>query len=393
MKHDNVIVIGGAICALGIVRALGKYGIKSTILSYNKNDIAHTSKYVDSFICIPDPQIQEKEFIEKLIDLGSKYRKALLIPTTDEVLIATSKHKQLLSKYYTVSTLDEKHLKIFIAKKYTYELCANLKIPYPKTYMPKNLAELEKIQIRFPCIVKPVQSHIFMRQFHTKLIRIRTDDELKKIFGLCKAKGQEVMIQEWIRGNDSHMFTNIIYIDQQGRIQASAVFQKTRQNPPRTGVVRVARTYPHNMPFVKYSNKIIKHLGLKGIFEFEYKKDLRTDTLKLIEINPRFCRYNWLYTVAGVNIPYMMYHDLINKKPIPSQKAYRTNVYFIDVYADVINYIFRDRKELWTLRDYIAPYRKDKTFAVFAKDDPKPFLYQFLILPFKYFRMVRDMLQ
>ncbi|KAF5432231.1 hypothetical protein C5S35_17400 [Candidatus Methanophagaceae archaeon] len=76
------------------------------------------------------------------------------------------------------------------------------------------------------------------------------------------------------------------------------------------------------------------------------------------------------------------------RKKIYAPKTVINNVYWIETYADIINSIIRDRKGFRALNEYISSYRKDKTFAVLVKDDLKPFLYQFLILLFKYLRMV-----
>ncbi len=65
-------------------------------------------------------------------------------------------------------------------------------------------------------------------------------------------------------------------------------------------------------------------------------------------------------------------------------------MYIIELYAELINYLLRKKKENWTTKEYLEPYRgSDKIFAVYPKEDIKPFIKMCLILPFKYIRIIK----
>lgn len=361
---------------------------------YKKYDMAHVSRFVDKKFKIPDPNINEKEFIRFLIRKSKRLKSALLIPTNDETAVATSKYKEILSKYYIVSTADCNNIRTFINKKRTYALCDELNIPYPKTVKVGSIEELKNIRdmISFPCLIRPEISHKFATDFNKKMFEVSNYNELKEKCLLCIKKGHRILIQELIQGDASNLYENIYYYNSKGECVAEFFMQKIRQYPPKFGVGSVVRCHPKITEMDFYSKKLLESVKYRGTVHVEYKKDPKDGKYKLLEVNPRFIRTNWLHTYCGVNIPYILYTDLVEKKDI-STKIVKTNVYWIELYADIINSIIRDRKGLLALNEYISSYRKDKTFAVLAKEDLKPFLYQFLRLLFKYLRMVRRMLQ
>lgn len=386
---NTVILLGAHVNALGIIRALANKDLEIIVMYYKKYDIAQVSKFVDKKFKIPDPNVNEKEFIRFLVRKSKRLQSALLIPTNDETAVVTSKYKELLSKYYIVSTADCNNIRTFINKKKTYALCEELNIPYPKTVKVGSIEELEKIRdmISFPCLIRPEISHTFATDFNKKLFEVSNYSELNEKCLLCFKKGHPILIQEFIHGDATNLHENIYYYNSKGECVAEFFMQKIRQYPQKFGVCSVVRCHPRITEIDFYSKKLLKYINYRGAVHVEYKKDPKDGKYKLLEVNPRFIRANWLHTYCGVNIPYILYNDLVEKKDI-RPKTVINNVYWIEIYADIINSIIRDRKGFRALNEYISSYRKDKTFAVLVKDDLKPFLYQFLILLFKYLRMV-----
>ena len=105
----------------------------------------------------------------------------------------------------------------------------------------------------------------------------------------------------------------------------------------------------------------------------EFKRDSRDQAFKLMEINARIPRANWLAAYCGVNLPWLAYKDLIDKEKLEIND-YSKNVYWIEVSKDIAHSIFRHREENLTLRDYISPYfSSSKTFADVSGKDFLPF--------------------
>jgi len=136
---------------------------------------------------------------------------------------------------------------------------------------------------------------------------------------------------------------------------------------------------------------LLKEVSFRGTATAEFKKDPRDNQFKLLEINARMTRSNWLATYCGVNFPWIIYLDLVEGKQV-EVKEYKEEVYWIELYQDIMNSVFRYREDHLGFRDFIRPYlAKEKTFAVLSKTDIMPFLKQLIILPIKYYRFFKSL--
>ena len=91
----------------------------------------------------------------------------------------------------------------------------------------------EKIEtiIKYPCIIKPVDSSTFVAKFRTKIFKVNNREELKA--GLKKAQDAnlEVIVQRIIPGFDDHMYTFDTYLNQDSKVTHWMTAQKFRQYP------------------------------------------------------------------------------------------------------------------------------------------------------------------
>ena len=168
--------------------------------------------------------------------------------------------------------------------------------------------------------------------------------------------------------------------------------RKIRQNPPQFGVARVAISQDRIPQLEEFTERILKEADFRGIVHAEFKKDPRDNQFKLLEINGRIQRSNWLATNCGINFPWIAYMDLVEKKQI-EVRDYKKDVYWIELYQDILNSVFRHNREDLRFRDYIKPYlSKNKTFADLSTDDFMPFFKQISILPIKYYRFFNSVM-
>jgi hypothetical protein len=87
-------------------------------------------------------------------------------------------------------------------------------------------------------------------------------------------------------------------------------------------------------------------------------------------------RNNQLPFSCGVNFPWIIFSDL-NNKTLEKFTSYNDKKYWIELYSDILNSIFRHSKENYSIKEYLAPYlSRNKIFAVLNLKDPLPFIYQ-----------------
>src|SRR5579885_2784419 len=336
----KAIVIGCHVCGLGVIRSLGLKGFQIIAMSYDGTDFGHHSKYVYERAKIPHPRIEEKDFIDFLIKNSYKWEGALIFDTNDDVAVSISKNRAELVNHYKIVTAEWK----------------------------------------------------ILRKFNSKIFRVSNCRELLSKFDLCLESGYKVMVQEIIPGPDSNLYECMVYVNSEGHINTTFLFRKVRQNPPQFGVARVAISQDRIPQIEDFTERILKEADFRGIATAEFKKDPRDNQFKLLEINVRAFRPNWLATYCGINFPWITYMDLVEKEQIKVTN-YKKDVYWIELYQDVLNSVFRRNREDLRFSDYIKPYlSKNKTFAILSTDDFMPFLRQIGILPVKYYKFFKSMI-
>ncbi|MBU0579646.1 MAG: ATP-grasp domain-containing protein [Candidatus Margulisbacteria bacterium] len=390
-KKASVLVVGSHVSGLAVIRALGAKGIKPVALSYEKSDFGNVSKYVSEKVTIPHPRLEEENFIDFLIGNVHRWKDALIIDTDDNGAVTISKHKHELLDYYKVATAEWELLKNFLEKKEAHKLALECNVPHPKNFLPKTIVDLDEIKdhINYPVILKPVRGHEFYSKFHIKNFEVNTYEELLSKFRLCIDENQEVMLQEIIVGPETNLYKMQTYINSKGLLSAKFFWNKIRQHPPMFGVGRVGISSERNEEVEHLSQKLIEHSKYKGYFSIEFKKDLRDDQLKLMEVNVRMPRNGMLAVASGVNFPWIIYKDLAEDEQIIIDD-YIKNFYYIEIGLDLYNAIFHHKKEKFKIKDYILPYlSKNKVFAIFSLSDIKPFIKLLLLLFSKFLFRIR----
>jgi D-aspartate ligase len=368
------IVIGGHVMGLAVIRALGKMGVPVVVVVYNKNEeMGYVSKYVVEKILAPHPEKSENEFIDVLVKLAARLNGGLLIPTSDETLGAISRHKTLLENHYLVACTEWNITEQFIDKKYTYALAEEIGVPAPKTTIPHSIEDVERYSetVQFPCLVKPCKSHTFFDRYKRKMTKVENLKQMVAAYQEAAGSDLEMMLQELIPGDDTQGVNyNSYFWDGEPLVEFTA--EKVRNAPPELGSPRVAIS-KHIPEVLEPGRKILKALGFYGFSCTEFKKDTRDGIYKLMEVNGRHNRSGLLAVQCGINFPWIQYRHLAYGE-LPSAKDYRTGVYWIDIFRDIGYSLKCFRSEGLSLSQYIQPYRSPHIFAIWDKQDPKPFL-------------------
>jgi predicted ATP-grasp superfamily ATP-dependent carboligase len=368
------IVLSSHTMGLGVIRALGIMGVPIVAVVYNENeDMGYVSKYVKEWIPAPHPEKAEDQFIEVLMKCAARLSGSLVIPTNDETLAVVSHHKTLLECHYLVACTEWNITEQFIDKKHTYALADTIGIPAPKTIVPHSLEDVDRYSrtIDFPCLVKPCQSHSYFDRFKRKMTRVENLQQMLTVYQEAADAGLETLLQEWIPGDDTQGVNyNSYFWNSEPLTEFTA--EKVRNAPPELGSPRVAVS-KNISEVLEPGRKILKAMGFYGYSCTEFKKDARDGIYKLMEVNGRHNRSGLLAVRCGINFPWIQYKHLVYGE-LPSACDYQTGIYWIDMFRDISFSLKFFRKERYSLSQYIQPYRSPHVFAVWDKQDPKPFM-------------------
>ena len=367
------IVLSTHTMGLGVIRALGIMGVPVIAVYYDSGDMGYLSKYVKEKIYAPHPEKAEDQFIDLLIQSATRFSGGLLIPASDETLTTVSRHKNLLEHNYIVACTEWEITERFIDKKRTYALADTVGVPAPKTIVPQSIEDLEKYSqaMHFPCLVKPSQSHRYYDLFKKKMVRVDNLDQMVAAYQQAADAGLEVMLQEFIPGDDSQVVNYNSY-SWNGEPLVEFTAQQLRKAPPEFGAPRVVMS--KDIPeVIEPGRRILQAMGFYGYSCTEFKKDPRDGVYKLMEVNGRHNRSSLLAVRCGLNFPWLQYKHLVQGE-LPSPSLYRTGIYWISLDRDVVYSAKYYHKERYSLMQYIRPYLRSHVFDIFAWKDAKPFM-------------------
>ena len=328
------VVVSGHTMALAVVRALGEAGVPVAVLHYDARDMAHTSRFVVADIRIPHPLHDEAGFIEAVMEQGRRFAGGVLIPASDESTVAVSRHKQRLEERYRVACPAWEVTERFIDKTTTHALAVECGVATPRTIVPRSPHEAADagVEIGFPLLLKPAESHLFFEHFKRKMFRVETSAQLDSCYARSCEAGLSVVVQEIIPGPDSSVVNYNSYT-WDGATPVEFTARQLRKAPPHLGSPRVAVS--ERIPeVIDPGRRILRAMGFHGFACTEFKQDERDGEYKLLEVNGRHNLSGMLALRCGVNFPLIQYRHLA-EGVTPTASAFRSGVYWTDVFRDL----------------------------------------------------------
>ena len=381
----GAVITGGNFQALGALRTLAKKDIPIVVLDFHRS-ISKYSKYKKRFYKSPNPSYAEV-YANYLIDLAQKEKLHgwVIFPNNDEVIYVLSRFKHVLKEYYRIPTQDWNITRKIYDKKYTYQIAKDNNIPIPKTYYTTNLRELLRLDLKFPLVIKPSIRPNFYNKIKTKAFRINNEKELINTYNMVSSviDHSEILVQEFIPGGPNYLYSFSPFF-KNGKVVTGVAARRTRQHPMDFGHASTFAELVYMPELQRIAQKFLKLIDFYGIAEVEFMKDSRNGQYKLIEVNPRVWGWHTLAIAAGVDLPYLLYQDMIGKDieiPTPAEQ-----MKWIRLITDIPTVFLEIVKGKMKFSDYRMSMKGKKEFAVFDINDPLPFLAEILMLPYFWVR-------
>ena len=374
----SVMVTGNRCCNnLGVIRGLGRRGIPIILLDVDRGSMTQYSKYISKKLTCPDPNESDIRFINFLLDVGKQMdKKCMMIPTGDTEVMALSKHKEELERFYLLPIPPFEVTQKLVNKKKFYKLLDQMSVPHPKTYFPNDISDVKIIskEITYPYLVKPIFSTNFGEDFSVKSFKANTAEELVKVYNKAILSRHEVVIQEIIPGKEIYMFYT--YFNKKSEPIAICGYDKLRQYPPDFGCGSLCKSAWRSVP-IDSAIRVLRAIKYHGIAEPEFKRDPRDGEYKLLEINARTSTENRLPARCGVDVEYIAYLDTVGQCTKDSSSP-NSGILWVDEFYDLLSCLIQLKEKRLGIRDMFKSLRGEKEYAIFAWDDPLPCL----IFPF-----------
>ncbi|MBS5842940.1 MAG: ATP-grasp domain-containing protein [Clostridiales bacterium] len=287
--------------SLSAIRALGKGENYIIAMGNSVFDMGLWSVYVKERIIMPNIR-KRTEYEKKLLQLLKKcYTKSgakpILLPMEDETIKLIIDNVNildncecLLPSSTSFSIANNKRLTMIHADE------IGIEIPYTKKFNTVNsLITFLKNATHNEWVVKPEES-----KGSLGLQYVSRDINLHKIEKDWAQYGK-LIVQERIPQEGDSVCVGLIYTEKH-EIRSVFVYKRLRSFPVHGGpsTCRISIT---DSELVSKSCQLMSSLNWTGVAMVEWKKDIRDNSYKLIEINPRFWGGLELAIKCGVNFP------------------------------------------------------------------------------------------
>jgi D-aspartate ligase len=381
----GVVVLGCETQGLGILRALGVQKVPTIVVDQDRFGVARASRYCKLFKQSP-PYKNYSEFIDFLINLCKKYnlKDWTLFPTDDEQVRALSEYKEDLSFYYKDWVPAWQSIETVYDKSKFYPFAKQLELDIPNTDLFHTYDELMQAELKYPLIIKPAVKGEFYKKFRRKAIEVHSRDELIEQMNLITpiVSIDKLMIQEIIPGHSSYQYSYVTFFKNTMPF-ADLIARRSRQHPMDYGK---ASTFVEKVDFPKIretSVKLLRAINYYGVCEVEFKFDPRDNTLKLLEVNPRFWGWHSLTKSTGMNWPFLLFCDIYGYAYLNSANFDQRKEKWVKMTTDlpiVLNECLSNRL---TIGKIINQYFSRRTEHVgFRWNDPLPFFYEWFLIPY-----------
>ncbi|MDA9981890.1 hypothetical protein N9H39_03980 [Gammaproteobacteria bacterium] len=327
------------------IRSLARHGIAVDIADDKQPPTAmwRTSRYICNKYLLPE---DGESAVAMLEGLGLP-KNTVLIPTNDQYLILSSKHRERLAHHYQVATLDWQILEPLMDKILCTRLAREVGIETPEHFHPTSLENLDEV----------IGGLDFNQRAHVLKIRMwdsgaADPKNLRRVvkggadarslkegcLEIFSRTGAFPVIEEVIGGEASRCIGVSLVVDRSQEAVLAYCVRRLKLHTYSKGFFRHpyelgANAYCESVydeEAIRLAKAFVKHACFSGVITVEFKRCPIDNQLKFIKADPRLVRATRLSTVLGMDIPVALYEVFSSKsKPQKPPANYREGLGWI----------------------------------------------------------------
>ncbi|MFJ5767635.1 ATP-grasp domain-containing protein [Lysinibacillus sp. NPDC093210] len=314
------VLLGDEMNAYGMARAFYEsYGVKPLALNHTNMEKIQQSDLL-TFREVPRLHIEER-FVVALKAIAEEFsEKKLLLLACDEFYVKKIvQHKDELSSFFVIPYVDEPLANQLLKRESMYQLCAKYGFHYPEMHVcTVNDYEQLTMPFEYPVIIKPMNmtkyaSCIFPGK--KKVYTAHNEDEKDAIFHAIykeSAYRDDLMVQQYIPGEDAHMRVVNAYVGQDHKVKLLSVGNPILEEHSPDGIGRyVAIMTTYDKELMDCVKTFLEALQFKGFATFDMKYDERDGLYKLLSMELHNELSNYYVTASGYNLMQYVADDFI----------------------------------------------------------------------------------
>ena len=355
-----------------LIRALGLAGIRCAVASRARSPMAH-SKFVAERIEWADNWGDPERLAANVMGYAARCAKAPpLFYQHDGDLAFVSRNRDAL-RWGLRFVIDEAELVEQLLDKTRFAaLAERLGLPVPRSHVlrPRPGSSPPDLPLEYPVILKPLTRRDTIWQplaGNAKALRVDSESGLRELWPRLTAGGFDLVAQELIPGGEERIESYHVYVDKRGEVAGEFTGRKVRTLPREFGYTTALEITDEGDVY-ELGRECMRKLGLRGVAKLDFKR-APSGELLLLEVNARFNLWHLPGAVAGVNLPALVYADLVGL-PRPAVRRPRRRVRWTVAWHDLS--AVRSGHE--SLARWVAWQLRCDTRHVLSLDDPMPFL-------------------
>jgi predicted ATP-grasp superfamily ATP-dependent carboligase len=281
-------------------------------------------------------------------------------------LLLVSRHRRTLQEGFRFAVADRLLIEALVDKARFQMLAERLGLPVPRGRRLR-AERVADAGLRFPLVAKPLTRHhdVWRPVSRAKAVRLDGPEALRAWSARIAGHDLEVFLQEEIVGPESAIESYHVYVDRDGCVAGEFTGRKLRTYPSRYGYTTALVT-TESADVRALGREVVAQLGLRGVAKLDFKRAPGGE-LVLLEVNPRFNLWHLPGALAGVNLPALVYRDLVGL-PRPAPARARAGVRWCSLAHDLTAAREGGMTTIAWMRWVLACEAK----SGFAWDDPLP---------------------
>ena len=373
-----VLVLNCKLGALAIMRTLGVLGVPLYGIDEDHRSPGLLSRYCRERFIRSYAEEKEEEYLEYVLQVGKKTGKGtILIPTSDDLSVFVAKYADPLSGYFMFPKNDPFLFRNLISKEGMYRLAREHSVPTPHTIFPKKPDDVLEWSgdCQFPVMLKGIHGNRLQKKTGKKMVIINSREDLIANYReLEDSERPNLMIQEYIPGDDDQIYIFNGYFDDRSKCLAAFTGHKIRQFPVHVGCASLG-VCTWNPKVAELTTGFMKRIGYRGILDIGYRWDSRDGLYKVLDINPRVGQaFRLFVSEEGMDVVRNLYLDLtgqISVMPSVPREGRRWVIEDMDIISSYHYY----REGTLRFGDWVRSFRNLEEGAWFSVKDPVPFLH------------------
>ena len=359
-------------CVMGdmdLIRPIGIVGIPCAVVA-RQGAAPRYSRFARARVDWLDAWDEPEALVDVLVRFGeAQAERPVLFYEEDRELLLVSRYRDRLAGAFRFVVPDATLVEDLVDKDRFRALATRVGLPTPGARLLRADDDAEEaLDLRFPVIVKPLTRRTDRWEpiaGSRKAIEVDSASALRALRRQLAAAQVDVLAQELIPGPESAIESYHVYADIHGEIVGEFTGRKIRTYPACYGHSTALET-TDAADVATLGRALVARLGLRGVAKFDFKRSPDGE-LHLLEVNPRFNLWHHLGAVAGVNLPALVYGDLVGD-PRSTTAVARPGVNWCKPWRD----LSAARQHGVPLRRWLPWMMRCEAKRLVAWDDPLP---------------------